>query len=68
MRDWPGLGGHSCDPRTLLPLESALTVVTFLPASPHLSLGLEEDEDDKPGGMGGEWLMRGEGSTAQRAR
>lgn len=47
MRDWPGLGGHSCDPRTLLPLESAFTVVTFLPAGPHLSLGLDEDEDGR---------------------
>lgn len=63
MRDWPGLGGHSCDPRTLLPLESAFTVVTFLPASPHLSLGLDEDEDGKPGGMGVEQLMGREGST-----
>lgn len=60
MRDWPGLGEHSCDPRTLLPLESAFTVVTFLPTGPHLSLGFDEDEEGKAGGMGVEQLM-GEG-------
>lgn len=60
MRDWPGLGERSCDPRTLLPLESAFTVVTFLSTGPHLSLGLDEDEDGRAGGMGVEPLM-GEG-------
>lgn len=47
MRDWTGLQGHSCDPRTLLPLESAFSVVTFIPAGPHLSLGFDEDEDGR---------------------
>ena len=45
IRAWAGLGGHSCDPWTLVPFESAFTVVTFLPAGPHLSLGFDEDED-----------------------
>lgn len=50
MRDWPGLGGHSCDPQILLPFESAFTVVTFPAAGPHLSLGFGEDEDGGGGG------------------
>ena len=50
MRDRPGLGGHNCDPQTLLPFESAFTVVTFPAAGPHLSLGFDEDEDGRQRG------------------
>lgn len=60
MRDLSGLRGHSCDPWSLLPLESACTVVTFLPAGPHLSLGFDEDEDGRERGRGVEQLI-GEG-------
>ena len=34
MKDWPGLRGHSCDPQTLWPLESAFSVVTFSRPAP----------------------------------
>lgn len=60
MKDWPGLRGHSCDPWTLLPFESAFTVVTFSPTGPHLSSGFDEDDDGKRRGKGVE-LLTGEG-------
>lgn len=51
--DCPGLRGHSCDPQICCHLAVLSLWSHFSPsAGPHLSLGLDEDEDGEQGGGG----------------